>query len=834
MNKPFTLPVRPEGIPGSLKELGRWILWRHDLVTRGDGSTKYAKVPYRVNGYKAASTNPAHWSTFDEVLAAYEEGGFDGIGIVLGDQLHGIDLDDHVYEDFENPGKWVLDELAQEVIDRVEGYAEVSPSGTGLKVFTSYPMDRSGRASEAHGVELYREGRYFAVTGHDITSPWMAVDTWSDGQAPANIDWLIERVWGEAAQTTGTSTFGTGARNADAQRNAGDLSLIKSPLDGWPAERIREEIAPYLDVEMHYDEWVRVGQILHHQFEGDEEGFELWEEIFSSGSKFDEGGDVNRERWDSFSDVRLQGRGPVTLATLIHETAAARTAATGAARAAMLQAVLAAVAGAGDVAYLEEQVCKDIRRSDMSEGEREQIAGAVRGRARELGAPIPLAVARRWVRELRTVVAAEAPDWIEPWVYITDCDKFYNIDTRSELTMQGFRAAHNRFMPMDEEGERARADLTALEHWGCQVVDHKGYQPQLGAVFTMFNQSYVNTYRAGSVPIAGSLGNLDHEVIKVIQEHLERCFPDDDDRGVFLAWLAHNVQFPGVKVRWAPYIHGVPGDGKSFFGELLGAAMGAQNVRPLNSSTLESNFNEWANGSAVVYVEEMKHHGANRYDIMNKLKPVISNSVVEIHPKGKASYPVANVTNYLFLSNYMDGAPTDEGDRRLFFLSTRVGTERAIRLTEEGFYTRLFDTLKSPGEIRAWLLSIDIEAAGRGKFIADGRAPITKVRQQVIELSRGDVEINTIDLIEGIETVGVSKDVISTRHLANALAMRGCEVPKTSALNNILCRLGYQYWGRLRWDGDIRRTWIKSQEDLSSGQVKELLEETRVICAQLD
>jgi len=217
---------------------------------------------------------------------------------------------------------------------------------------------------------------------------------------------------------------------------------------------------------------------------------------------------------------------------------------------------------------------------------------------------------------------------------------------------------------------------------------------------------------------------------------------------------------------------------------------------------------------------------------MNKLKPVISNSVVEIHPKGKASYPVANVTNYLFLSNYMVGAPTDEGDRRLFFLSTRVGTERAIRLTEEGFYTRLFDTLKSPGEIRAWLLSIDIEAAGRGKFIADGRAPITKIRQQVIELSRGEAEINTIDLIDALETVGVSQDVISTSHLINALVMKGCEVPRTTALNNILCRLGYTYWGRTRWDGDARRVWIKSQNELNSDEVRALLDASRVCAAE--
>mgnify|MGYP000505854781 CR=1 FL=1 len=108
-------------------------------------------------------------------------GDFDGIGMTLGADVQGIDLDD-----CRDPETGELNELAQEVLNRIDGYAEVSPSGTGIKLFAKTNLDGSRTKKEA-GVELYREGRYFTVTGR-VLGP-NHTDLSDKVQA---LDWLIE------------------------------------------------------------------------------------------------------------------------------------------------------------------------------------------------------------------------------------------------------------------------------------------------------------------------------------------------------------------------------------------------------------------------------------------------------------------------------------------------------------------------------------------------------------------------------------------------------------------------------------------------------------------
>ena len=155
--RPSALPVQPAAIPTSLKEIPRWLLWRHTKRKKPDGSTFWAKVPYQANGKSASTTDPATWCSYSDAFDAWVLGDFDGLGITLGADIQGIDLDD-----CRDPVTGELTDLAQEVLDRIDGYAEVSPSGTGIKLFAKTNLDAS-RTKKEMGVELYREGRYFTV-----------------------------------------------------------------------------------------------------------------------------------------------------------------------------------------------------------------------------------------------------------------------------------------------------------------------------------------------------------------------------------------------------------------------------------------------------------------------------------------------------------------------------------------------------------------------------------------------------------------------------------------------------------------------------------------------
>lgn len=373
--RPSALPVQPAAIPTSLKEIPRWLLWRHTKRKKPDGSTFWAKVPYQANGKSASTTDPATWCSYSDAFDAWVLGDFDGLGITLGADIQGIDLDD-----CRDPVTGELTDLAQEVLDRIDGYAEVSPSGTGIKLFAKTNLDAS-RTKKEMGVELYREGRYFTVTGHVLGEGHL--DLSAEVQ---DLGWLIEKVW----QETMVPVVG----------DASDMELLhyRAPLDDWDIDRVRDEIGPYLDLEMHYEDWIKVGQALYHQFDGSQEGFELWDALFQDSTKYS-GEAYGWERWRSFKSHRAVGRGPVTLASVIKLVKPQRDAAKRSERDKTMADLMDAIEATIDARDLQEKVAAKVANdSELSDVEREQVAAAIQAKAKTLGVKMEIATVRGWVR----------------------------------------------------------------------------------------------------------------------------------------------------------------------------------------------------------------------------------------------------------------------------------------------------------------------------------------------------------------------------------------------------------------------------------------------------
>jgi len=375
--KPIALSLRPEAIPESLTSIPRWLLWKYIKKKKPDGTIFWTKVPFQCNNVPASTTDPRTWCSYEDALDAWMIGEFDGIGITLGADVQGIDLDD-----CRDPETGELNELAKEVIERVQGYGEVSPSGTGIKIFAKTNLDGSRTKKEA-GVELYREGRYFTVTGR-VLGP-NHTDLSDKVQA---LDWLIERVWGESM--SGLVLTGDAADL--------ELALYRAPLEDWDIEKVRDEIAPYLDLEMHYEDWIRVGQALYHQFDGDEEAFELWDEMFQDSSKYG-GESYGRDRWKSFKTHRNFGRGPVTLASVIKMVKAKRDEVKRSERDKTMSDLMDSVESTTDPRDLQEKIAAKVANDgDLSDVEREQIAAAIQAKAKTLGVKLEIATIRGWVR----------------------------------------------------------------------------------------------------------------------------------------------------------------------------------------------------------------------------------------------------------------------------------------------------------------------------------------------------------------------------------------------------------------------------------------------------
>jgi putative DNA primase/helicase len=152
---PKPLRVFPGGIPDELKVCPQWVNWRYARA-----GEKWTKHPYDPrSGRKASSTNLLTWSSFDQVLRAYESGDYAGVGFVFcsGDPYVGVDLDG-----CRDPQTGEIAMWASKIIGCLDSYTEISPSGRGVHVIVRGKMPTPVKR---RGVEMYAAERYFTVTG---------------------------------------------------------------------------------------------------------------------------------------------------------------------------------------------------------------------------------------------------------------------------------------------------------------------------------------------------------------------------------------------------------------------------------------------------------------------------------------------------------------------------------------------------------------------------------------------------------------------------------------------------------------------------------------------
>jgi primase-polymerase (primpol)-like protein len=164
-----------------LKQRRAFVVWKLETVPERDTPTK---VPYSpVTHTRARSTDSLTWASFDEALAAYEAGGYDGVGYVLssGDPYTFIDLDNAINADER------ARLLAEGSDDRFAGlkpwarfvrdiapyaYIGLSQSGAGLHIIMRGKLPGTGRKTPVtkNGltvgeIEMYDQSRFIALTG---------------------------------------------------------------------------------------------------------------------------------------------------------------------------------------------------------------------------------------------------------------------------------------------------------------------------------------------------------------------------------------------------------------------------------------------------------------------------------------------------------------------------------------------------------------------------------------------------------------------------------------------------------------------------------------------
>src|SRR5215208_3002660 len=175
-----------------IRDLRQWVCWRSQ---ERDG--KLTKIPYSpLTGSRASSTNPDTWASYSEAVAAYRDGGYNGLGFVFTkeDEFVGVDLDHCLH-----PEAGEIEDWAREIIDELDSYTEISPSGTGVHILlrATLPDGRNRKGP----VEIYSHSRYFTVSGRHLEGTPRTIENRQE-----QILALRRRVLGEPVSANGHET----------------------------------------------------------------------------------------------------------------------------------------------------------------------------------------------------------------------------------------------------------------------------------------------------------------------------------------------------------------------------------------------------------------------------------------------------------------------------------------------------------------------------------------------------------------------------------------------------------------------------------------------------
>lgn len=183
------LTEKYKNIPVEMKQLPQWVgFMRTPVIKDGkadmneDGTPRMSKIPVDVHTLSgASSTHASQWDKFDIAVNSIgktatvkgKSGNIEGVGFVFrphkatGTGICGIDLD-HIID----PNTGEVNTAAFEIIQAMDSYTELSPSGTGVHIYycgslhSEWEKKFNGCLGGAASMEMYQEKRYFTVTGN--------------------------------------------------------------------------------------------------------------------------------------------------------------------------------------------------------------------------------------------------------------------------------------------------------------------------------------------------------------------------------------------------------------------------------------------------------------------------------------------------------------------------------------------------------------------------------------------------------------------------------------------------------------------------------------------
>lgn len=152
-----------------------------------------------------------------------------------------------------------------------------------------------------------------------------------------------------------------------------------------------------------------------------------------------------------------------------------------------------------------------------------------------------------------------------------------------------------------------------------------------------------------------------------------------------IRWMALRVQRPGQKLEVAIALRGGQGLGKSLWAELFGELFGPHFIAVSGIHGLAHNFNKHLLQALLVFGDEMNAAGDRA--TVSKLKTLVTQTHIQIEPKGVDSFTAPNRFALIVASNGAKVVDVDPDDRRWLALD--------VAPTWKGQFDRFASLVKS-------------------------------------------------------------------------------------------------------------------------------------------
>jgi len=677
-------------LPPALAPLGRYkqfILWKP--VPSTVRPDKIDKRPvHPETGTVHNPHDPAIWVDADTAIAKASSGLF-GVGFVFtkNDPFFFLDIDAALGAD----GQW--SELAVSLCKAFNGAAvEISQSGEGLHIFGSGTYPPHSYVNKPHGLEFYTERRFVALTGTSAQGS-------ADLIIQPSINWLIENYF--PVNTAVDAAYWTDEPAADWIGPEDDGVLIKKMLAS------RSVSAAFGGRASVQDLWAADVDALSAAFPDPERGFDhnSADAALCAHLAFWTG--KNCERMDRLFRQSALYRDKWDRPDYCQRT------------------IRFAVSH-----------CKTVYGTPQAAPTPEQTeAAASNGVILKTG--------------YQFMGISQQLDLFRGCVYVQNDHKAFTPDG-SLLKPDQFRAVYGGYVfAVDASNDKTTKSAweAFTESQGARfpkahnVCFRPGRKP--GELIEEESRVLLNTY----VPISTPCSSGDPAPFIDL---LNRILPVAGDREILLAYMAACVQYPGTKFRWTVLLQGAPGNGKTTMGNCVMFAVGLRYSHLPQAHDLHNKFNDWMYGRLFINIVDI-HVPDHKAEVLEILKPLISDDFIGIQGKGTQQATAQNCANFMMSANEKGAIRKHESDRRLCIFYTAQQSAGDIIKSGMGgtYFPKLHTWLKAEGYaivnnyLREYQIPDELNPATNCH-----RAPETSSTKEAVIASQGGVEQELTEAIE--------------------------------------------------------------------------------------